>query len=155
MASCARRGRRLTARGPGRYGATMTSISLWAVVAAAIVSFVFGAFLYSPALFLEAWSREAGVDPSRQIEQPVRVFGLTFVLTLANAFVLAVLLGAGVGFGTAAMAGFGVGACVAAASLGINYQFASRSARFWLIDGGFHTVRFTLMGVVLGLWPGA
>lgn len=132
----------------------MAGVSLGAVLVAAVVSFVFGAFWYSPMLFLEPWSREAGVDTSRQVDHPTRVFGLTFVFTVVNAFVLAAWLGPDPRFWTAIAAGFAVGACVAAASLGINYQFASRSARYWLIDGGFHAVRFTLMGVVLGLWPG-
>jgi len=133
----------------------MANVNLWAVLVAAVTSFLFGAFWYSPLLFLEPWSREAGIDASTQVEHPVRVFGLTFLLTVVNAFVLAAWLGPGPGLGTAIAAGFAVGACFAAASLGINYQFASRSARFWLIDGSFHAVRFALMGLVLGAWPGA
>jgi len=132
----------------------MAHVNVWAVLVAAAVSFVFGAFWYSPVLFLEPWSREAGVDADRQIERPARVFGLTFVLTIVNAFVLAAVLGPDPRFDVAVVAGLAVGGCVAAASVGINYQFASRSARFWAIDGGFHALRFALMGAVIGLWPG-
>ena len=39
-----------------------------------------------------------------------------------------------------------------AASFGINYQFAQRSFRLWLIDGGYHTAQFLLFGVIFGLW---
>ena len=39
-----------------------------------------------------------------------------------------------------------------AASFGINYQFANRSALMWLIDGGYHTVQFGIYGLILGLW---
>lgn len=132
----------------------MASVNVWAVLVAAAVSFIAGAFWYSPMLFLDVWSREAGVDPDRQIEHPVRVFGLTFLFTVLNAFAFAAWLGPGPRVWTAVVAGLAVGACVAAASVGINYQFASRSVRAWLIDGGFHTVRFVLMGLVLGAWPG-
>ena len=45
-----------------------------------------------------------------------------------------------------------VGAGVVAASFGINYQFANRPTFLWLIDGGYHTVQFTIYGVILGLW---
>jgi hypothetical protein len=45
-----------------------------------------------------------------------------------------------------------VGAGFVAASFGINYQFANRSFKLWLIDGGYHTVQFVLFGLVLGLW---
>lgn len=133
----------------------MADVNVWAVLVAAFASFVLGAFWYSPMLFLEPWSREAGVDPEHQVDHPARVFGLTFVLTVANAFVLAVWLGSEASLLAGLLAGLAIGACVAAASLGINYQFASRSARFWLIDGGFHAARFALMGAVLGLWPAA
>ncbi len=47
-----------------------------------------------------------------------------------------------------ALVGFGF----VAASFGINYQFAQRSFKLWLIDGGYHTVQFLLFGVILGLW---
>ena len=39
-----------------------------------------------------------------------------------------------------------------AMSFGINYAFAGRSFRLWLIDGGYHTLQFTLYGLILGLW---
>jgi hypothetical protein len=39
-----------------------------------------------------------------------------------------------------------------AIAAGINYQFAQRSLRLWLIDGGYHLVQFLLFGLVLGLW---
>lgn len=36
-------------------------------------------------------------------------------------------------------------------SPGINYQFANRSIKLWLIDGGYHAVQFVLFGLVFGL----
>jgi hypothetical protein len=46
----------------------------------------------------------------------------------------------------------GVSFGLVAASFGVNYQFAQRSFKPWLIDGGYHTVQFSLFGLVLGLW---
>ena len=34
----------------------------------------------------------------------------------------------------------------------INYAFAGRSLKLWLIDGGYHTMQFALYGLVLGAW---
>jgi hypothetical protein len=45
-----------------------------------------------------------------------------------------------------------VGAGLVAASFGINYQFANRPTVLWFIDGGYHTVQFTIYGAILGLW---
>ena len=52
----------------------------------------------------------------------------------------------------AAAQGLAVGAGLIAASLGINYQFANRSTKLWLIDSGYHTVQFCIYGLVIGLW---
>jgi hypothetical protein len=41
-----------------------------------------------------------------------------------------------------------VGAGIAATSFGINYQFAGRSFKLFLIDGGYHTVQFALYGAI-------
>jgi len=30
--------------------------------------------------------------------------------------------------------------------------FANRPTVLWLIDGGYHTVQFTIYGAILGLW---
>ena len=38
------------------------------------------------------------------------------------------------------------------ASFGINYQFAARSFKLWMIDAGYHTTQFMLFGLILGLW---
>jgi hypothetical protein len=39
-----------------------------------------------------------------------------------------------------------------ATSFGINYLFERRNPRLFLINGGYHTVQFTVFGLVLGLW---
>lgn len=49
-------------------------------------------------------------------------------------------------------AGFIVGLGFIATSFGVNYLFAQRSMKLWLIDAGYVTVQFTVMGLVLGLW---
>ena len=49
-------------------------------------------------------------------------------------------------------AGFLTGLAYVAMSFGINYAFAGRSFKLWLIDGGYHTLQFTLYGLILGLW---
>jgi hypothetical protein len=80
------------------------------------------------------------------------VFGLSFLLAVVAAYVFAMFLGPNPALGLAVGAGAAAGACWVAASFGINYLFASRSLKLWLIDGGYHTVQFTLFGLVLGLW---
>jgi hypothetical protein len=49
-------------------------------------------------------------------------------------------------------AGFSAGLCWVAASFGINYLFEQKTLTLFLVNGGYHTVQFTLYGLVLGLW---
>ena len=128
-------------------------MNIWAVLAAALASFTFGALWYSPLVFLPAWSREAGISPNQHISNPVGVFGLSFVFTLVSAFAFAWWLGPSPGVGFAVASGLAVGICFVATSIGINYQFANRGLLVWLIDSGFHITRFMIIGAVLGLWP--
>ena len=83
---------------------------------------------------------------------PARIFGGAFVLSLIAAAVFALFLGPKPALGFALGAGATAGLCWVAASFGINYLFAGRSLKLWLIDGGYHTLQFTLYGLILGLW---
>ena len=130
----------------------MSQINFLAVVAAAVSSFMLGGLWYSPILFGKVWRREGGDDRTLGEGHPARVFGLSLVFALAAALVYAWLIPAPAGPLHAIAQGIAVGAGVVAASIGINYQFANRTATLLLIDGGFHTVQFAIYGLILGLW---
>jgi hypothetical protein len=129
----------------------MPALNWLAIVAAAISAFVLGGLWYGP-LFRHAWCREAGVDPNATPGHPARIFGGAFVLSLVAAAAFAMFLGPQPALGFALATGASAGLCWVAASFGINYLFAGRSLKLWLIDGGYHTLQFTLYGLVLGLW---
>jgi hypothetical protein len=129
----------------------MGDINYWAVLAAAVSAFVLGGIWYGP-LFKNAWCREAGIDLHQQTGHPARVFGVSFVAALIAAIAFAIFLGARPALGAALHAGFAVGLGFVAMSFAINYSFAGRSLKLWLIDGGYHTLQFTLYGLILGLW---
>lgn len=130
----------------------MDAINLWSVLAATIGSFIFGALWYSPLLFMRLWCQQTGVDPTRDMPNPARVYGLTFVLTLLACYVFALLLGPAPALATAMQLAALLAIGLIAASLGINYQFANNSLLHWLIDSGFHLGRFMVMGLVLWCW---
>ncbi len=48
------------------------------------------------------------------------------------------------------MIGFGVGLGFVATSVGVNYLFARKSFKLFLIDGGYWTVVYTVMGAIFG-----
>jgi len=128
----------------------MSEVNYLAVIAAAASAFLLGGLWYGP-LFKVAWCREAGVDPDSKPAHPGAVFGAAFVLSVLAAYVFALFLGKKP-VTDAAMVGAIVGVCWVATSFGINYLFAGRSLKLWAIDAGYHTLQFTLYGLVLGLW---
>lgn len=125
-------------------------MNIWAVLLAAVSSFLLGGLWYSPVLFGRVWNAENGGEPPAG--HPAKVFGVSFLFSLVAALAFAYWLGASPPLGTALQAGALAGFCFVAASFGINYQFAQRSFKLWLVDGGYHTVQFVLFGLVLGLW---
>ena len=131
----------------------MLEVNIWAVLLAAGSAFMLGGLWYSAALFGNAWNREAGRGPKLEgPKHPARVFGVSFLFALISAWAFALWLGPAPELSRAVLWGAVAGAAFVAASFGINYQFADRSTKLWLIDGGYHTVQFTLYGLVLGLW---
>ena len=125
-------------------------MNLWAILLAAVSSFLLGGLWYSHALFGRIWTAENG-GPT-QSGHPARVFGISFVFSLVAAAVFAAWVGSSPSLESALKAGVLVGFGIVAASFGINYQFAQRSFKLWLIDGGYHTAQFILFGLVFGLW---
>lgn len=133
-------------------GPNFVDVNWWAVLVAAMSAFLLGGLWYGP-LFKRAWCRENGIDPDAPPPgHPGRTFATAFVAALVSAAAFAIILRPDPPLFIAAHAGFLTGLAYVAMSFGINYAFAGRSLRLWLIDGGYHTLQFTLYGVILGLW---
>lgn len=131
----------------------MPPINLWAVLVAGLSSMVLGGLWYSKALFGNAWMRETGITEEKARSSNVgMVMGTAFVLSLIGAAVFAAFLGpeANAVFGVSV--GFAAGLCWVAGAFGINYLFEQRSMKLFLINGGYHTLQYTLIGLILGAW---
>jgi hypothetical protein len=137
-------------------GSLFTIVNFWAVLVSAIAAFVLGAIWYSKFLFGGVWCRASGLSESMMTQKPHGAGTLiaAFVLMFLAAFVFALMLGAEPPFGYAVFAGFMTGLFFVATSFGVNYLFADRGLKLFLIDGVYHVLQFTLYGVVLGLWHG-
>ena len=130
----------------------MPHVNWLAVVAAALSSFVLGGIWYS-ALFAKAWQAAAGLSDAQVADgDKALIFGGSFVLTLIAAAVFALFLGPNpaplLGIG----AGFAAGLCWVTTSFGMSYLFERKSLKLFVINGGYHTLQFTLIGAILGFW---
>ena len=114
-------------------------------------AFVLGGIWYGP-LFKNAWCREHGTNPDAPpAGHPARIFGIAILSALVAAGAFAVYVGPAPALPVALQAGALVGLGWVATSFGINYAFAGRSLKLWLIDGGYHVLQFALYGLILGL----
>lgn len=134
----------------------MPEVNVWAVLVAALSGFVLGGLWYSPVLFGKAWQRETGLSDEVLAKGNLAlIFGTTFLLCLVASAVFAMFLGPRPSLGLGVGAGVAAGLCWVTASFGINYLFERKSLKLFLINGGYHTLQFTLVGLVLALWPAA
>jgi len=132
----------------------MPPINWIAVVVATLASFMLGALWYSPALFGKAWQREAGLTDEQLAKgNKARIFGLTLVLAFLAAWNFANFLGPRPSLALGLGAGASAGLLWVAGSMGINYLFERKSFKLFAINGGFHTLQFAVIGLVLSLLP--
>ena len=129
----------------------MPEINWLAVTLCAASSLFLGGVWYSPALFGKAWQQATGLSAEDLAKGNMRkIFGLTLVLSFIAAAVFAMFLGKNFGIGPATAAGFSAGLCWVAASYGITYLFEHRPLKLWLVNGGYHSLQFTLFGAIIG-----
>ncbi len=130
----------------------MQNVSLPATIVGTVLAFGLGAVWYGP-LFANAWMAEHGFTKEKLVQgfNPAKVYGTTLVLAFISAHVFGAFVGSNPGLGRGIERGLLVGVCFAAFSIATNYMVAGKSMRLFLIDGGYHTVRFGLIGVAFGL----
>lgn len=126
------------------------SVSILAVLIATIVRFILGSLWYGP-LFGKQWMKEIGADPHGPMTGLAKLLVAMFILSLLSSYVLGMFLGTTLPFWGDVFASLSIGAVWVGGSIAMNYMFAKRSMKLFLIDAGFHTVAFGLMGIVFGL----
>jgi len=128
----------------------MLDVNFLAVFAAAVAALVWGGIWYSPMACLKLWLKESGTTVVKP--HSAKTYILSFLLMLIAAIVFAFFLGSKPPLGQSVLIGLVSGFAWSGTSFGINYAFASRSFRLWLVDAGYHVGQFTLYGLILGAW---
>jgi membrane-associated HD superfamily phosphohydrolase len=125
-----------------------------AVFVCALLNLGLGALWYSPVLFYTSWLAETKLTEEQLARQnPAKTYGLVFLFSWIISYNLAFFLGdsaTDAAWGAAAgfLAGFGWSTLIFA----IIALFEQKSWKYILINGGFITVYFTLIGFILGIW---
>ncbi|MEL7534902.1 MAG: DUF1761 domain-containing protein [Bacteroidota bacterium] len=135
----------------------LSGFNIWEVIVAAVSGFGIGALWYGPPLFGKRWQALVGLsDEAIQSANMPLIFGLAFVLNLIVAAVLSLFVEVFMMIGSSALLGgvFSALLCFAfvATTFGINYLFARRPFKLYLIDVGYMMVMFFVMGLIIGAW---
>jgi hypothetical protein len=129
-------------------------INHWAVLVCAAANLLLGALWYSPLLFYKAWMKENNfTDEDIKKVNPAKTYIITFLFSVIISYNLAFFLGDGktdMAWGTTAgfLAGFGFSALI----FSVVALFELRSWKYILINSGYITIYFTVIGFILGTW---
>ncbi|MBQ4860149.1 DUF1761 domain-containing protein [Pseudoalteromonas sp. MMG013] len=127
-------------------------LNYWAVLLAALSTFMLGGIWYSSWLFGQMWMEGCGLtELDLKNSDPKLIYGVAMCLSLIVSFSMALLLGKDPTFWNAVVFGLLTGLGFVTAAFGISYIFEQRPLKLLLVNGGFHTVQFILNAVVLSL----
>jgi hypothetical protein len=130
----------------------LSTINWLAVLVAAVSTFLLGGLWYGP-IFGRSWMAAAGMTEERARQgNMAKVFGLSFLLQLIAALVLAMFVGPESDAMFGLLAGLSVGLCWVGTAFGVVYLFEQRPFGHWAVNAGYHVVSYTLMGFIVGAW---
>ena len=125
-----------------------------AVFVCALLSLALGALWYSPMLFFRAWQKETGLSDEQVARtNPLKTYSLTLLLAWIISYNLAFFLGdSKTNWRWGVAAGLLAGVGWSSTMFVIISLFEQRSVKYMLINCGYITVYFALIGFVLGIW---
>ena len=131
----------------------VSGVNFLAVLVAAVAVYVIRTLWYSPTLLGRMWMDAFGLTEEKAKQgNPGLIFGASFVLELVAAFVLAMFIGTQATIAFGLLTGFLAGLFWVGTALGVVYLFERRPLRLWLLNAGYMTLAFTVMGGILGVW---
>lgn len=131
----------------------MSTLNIWAILVATLSTFMVGWLWYGP-LFGKAWMAEVGMtEEDVQKGNMAKIFGFAFIFELIMAYCLAMFLNdPTIGLQEGAFYGFLTGFGWIFFALAVNSLYEQKSWKYIFINGGYWTVAFTIMGLILGAW---
>ncbi|MCW0482539.1 DUF1761 domain-containing protein [Gaoshiqia sediminis] len=130
-------------------------LNFWAILVAALSTFVIGSLWYSPVMFGNRWMLLNGFNEKTinmgSLPLPV-VFGSSFLMAVLAAFALALFLGTSANLGMGVFAGFVISVCWISTARINTVLYEKRSFSLFLINAGYDLVSYVLMGAIIGMW---
>lgn len=131
-------------------------INFLAVALAALSAFILG-FVWYTLLFAKPWQKligmsekDKGTGNAAQTPNLGRLLIGSLILEVIMAFNLAFFIGSEATWQFGLFAGLATGLGFVGLALGVNYMYEGKSLKLWLINSGYNTVVFAVMGAIIG-----
>ncbi|WP_231101420.1 DUF1761 domain-containing protein [Pseudoalteromonas luteoviolacea] len=135
----------------GQVSMYVFEVNIFAVLLSAIGSFVLGGMWYSPLMFQQAWLEGAGLtELDLKNANHKLIFLGAFAFCLLASTGVAITVGNSPSVVDTMMYGMGIGIVFVGTSFGVSYLFEQRPLKLFLVNAGYHTLQFTLIGFVIG-----
>lgn len=126
-------------------------INFLAVGLAALSAFFLG-FLWYTIIFQKPWQKEIGMGEGSTAQPPSlgKLLIGSLTLEIIMALNLAMFIGRDADWIFGLSAGLAAGLGWVALAFGVNYMFEGKSFKLWLINAGYNTLVFGVMGLIIG-----
>lgn len=137
------------------FAEVLSNLNYWAILVAALSTFVVGSLWYSPILFVEKWmelngfTRESLKANSRPM--PV-IMGTSLITSLLAAFALAMFLGPDSTLGFGVFAGLIIGVIWIGTARFNSVLYENQKLTLFFIQAGYDVVTYAIMGAIIGAW---
>lgn len=131
-----------------------SNINWLAIGVAALTNFMLGGLWYSPILFGKRWQKENNLsDEDLKNTNQLRVFGFSLLWSVVMSVNLGLFLAdKSTNLSWGAIAGFLAGFGWVAMAIFMIGLFERKSTVYMLINAGYMTISFVLMGAIIGVW---
>ena len=131
-------------------------MGFFAVIAAGVAAFIFGAIWYM--VLAKPWMAASGVEVDESGQPANRANPVPYITSIVGAIIVAgmmrhVFVLSGIDtVGEGLVSGLGIGLFMSVPWLATNYGFAGRPFRLTIIDGGYAAIGSAVIGTVLTLF---
>lgn len=133
----------------------MAEINFLAVGLSALAAFFLG-FVWYTVIFAKVWQKEIGmgdIENNKDVQTPNlgKLLIESLILEVIMAFVMAAfIIGNDIDAATGLVKGLAVGLALVGFAFGVNYLFEGKTLRHWMINAGYNTLVFAVMGLIIG-----
>jgi len=128
------------------------NVNIWAVILAAFANFVMGSFWYSPLVLGNPWMKEHGFteEDFKQGHSMWLIMLLTFGFAFIAAFAIDKFIGPQADVFKGIKTGIIIAVCWISTSRANLFLFEKHSLKLFLIHAGYDTLRYMVMGAIVG-----